>query len=148
MAAACLPTRGKQTEAGLRWQPPGRNLLLSAAVYQIDQTNVATPTPVSLDPTGTTSVQTGKVRSRGIELSALGKVTRELSVVASYVYQDVRNVQANDASLNHWPVAVPLPRQMASMWADWTWRTGILSGLGAAAACATRARRPAHPTTR
>ncbi|MCA8063156.1 TonB-dependent siderophore receptor [Burkholderia sp. AU38729] len=124
------PTRGKQTEAGLRWQPPGRNLLLSAAVYQIDQTNVATPTPVSLDPTGTTSVQTGKVRSRGIELSALGKVTRELSVVASYVYQDVKNVQANDASLNHWPVAVPLPRQMASMWADWTWRTGALAGLG------------------
>jgi len=124
------PTRGKQTEAGLRWQPPGRNLLLSAAVYQIDQTNVATPTPVSLDPTGTTSVQTGKVRSRGIELSAVGKVTRELSVVASYVYQDVKNVQANDASLNNWPVAVPLPRQMASMWADWTWRTGALSGLG------------------
>ncbi|RQT13537.1 TonB-dependent siderophore receptor [Burkholderia contaminans] len=124
------PTRGKQTEAGLRWQPPGKNLLLSAAVYQIDQTNVATPTPVSLDPTSTTSVQTGKVRSRGIELSAVGKVTRELSVVASYVYQDVKNVQANDASLNNWPVAVPLPRQMASMWADWTWRTGALSGLG------------------
>ncbi|VWC45594.1 TonB-dependent receptor [Burkholderia aenigmatica] len=124
------PTRGTQTEAGLRWQPPGRNLMLSAAIYQIDQTNVVTPTPVSLDPTGTTSVQTGKVRSRGIELSAVGKVTRELSVVASYVYQDVKNVQANDASLNHWPVAVPLPRQMASMWADWTWRTGALSGVG------------------
>ncbi|WP_423382898.1 TonB-dependent siderophore receptor [Burkholderia sp. LMG 32019] len=124
------PTRGTQTEAGLRWQPPGRNLMLSAAVYQIDQTNVVTPTPVNLDPTGTTSVQTGKVRSRGIELSAVGKVTRELSVVASYVYQDVKNVQANDASLNNWPVAVPLPRQMASMWTDWTWRTGALSGLG------------------
>ncbi|WP_322072766.1 TonB-dependent siderophore receptor [Burkholderia cepacia] len=124
------PTRGTQTEAGLRWQPPGRNLMLSAALYQIDQTNVVTPTPVNLDPTGTTSVQTGKVRSRGIELSAVGKVTRELSVVASYVHQDVKNVQANDASLNHWPVAVPLPRQMASMWADWTWRTGALSGLG------------------
>ncbi|KML22141.1 MULTISPECIES: TonB-dependent siderophore receptor [Burkholderia] len=124
------PTRGTQTEAGLRWQPPGRNLMLSAALYQIDQTNVATPTPVNLDPTGTTSVQTGKVRSRGIELSAVGKVTRELSIVASYVHQDVKNVQANDASLNHWPVAVPLPRQMASMWADWTWRAGALSGLG------------------
>ncbi|WP_065504141.1 TonB-dependent siderophore receptor [Burkholderia stabilis] len=124
------PTRGTQTEAGLRWQPPGKNLMLNAAVYQIDQTNVVTPTPVSLDPTGTTSVQTGKVRSRGIELSAVGKVTRELSIVASYVYQDVKNVQANDASLNHWPVAVPLPRQMASMWADWTWHTGALSGLG------------------
>ncbi|WP_241294642.1 TonB-dependent siderophore receptor [Burkholderia stabilis] len=124
------PTRGTQTEAGLRWQPPGRNLMLNAAVYQINQTNVVTPTPVNLDPTGTTSVQTGEVRSRGIELSALGKLTRELSIVASYVYQDVRNVKANDASLHHWPVAVPLPRQMASMWADWTWHAGVLSGLG------------------
>ncbi|RQR33345.1 TonB-dependent siderophore receptor [Burkholderia sp. Bp9143] len=124
------PTRGKQTEAGLRWQPPGRNLMLTAAVYQIDQTNVVTPTPPTLDPTGTSSMQTGKVRSRGIELSAVGKVTRELSIVASYVYQDVKNVQANDASLNHWPVSVPLPRQMASLWTDWTWHTGALSGLG------------------
>ncbi|WP_322035286.1 TonB-dependent siderophore receptor [Burkholderia cenocepacia] len=124
------PTRGVQTEAGLRWQPPGRNLMLNAAVYQIDQINVVTPTPVNLDPTATTSVQTGKVRSRGIELSAVGKVTRELSIVASYLYQDVKNVQANDASLNHWPVSVPLPRQMASMWADWTWHTGALAGVG------------------
>jgi len=124
------PTRGTQTEAGLRWQPAGRNLMLNAAVYQIDQTNVVTPTPVNLDPTATTSVQTGKVRSRGIELSAVGKVTHELSIVASYAYQDVKNVQANDVSLNHWPVSVPLPRQMASMWADWTWHTGALAGLG------------------
>ncbi|KGC07129.1 MULTISPECIES: TonB-dependent siderophore receptor [Burkholderia] len=124
------PTRGTQTEAGLRWQPAGRNLMLNAAVYRIDQTNVVTPTPVALDPTATTSVQTGKVRSQGIELSAVGQVTRELSIVASYLYQDVKNVQANDASLNHWPVSVPLPRQMASMWADWTWRTGALAGFG------------------
>ncbi|AWV04362.1 TonB-dependent siderophore receptor [Burkholderia sp. JP2-270] len=124
------PTRGTQTEAGLRWQPAGQNLMLNAAVYQIDQTNVVTPAPANLDPTGTTSVQTGKVRSRGIELSAVGKLTRELSVVASYMYQDVKNVQANDASLNNWPVSVPLPRQMASMWADWTWHTGALAGLG------------------
>ncbi|MBR8178532.1 TonB-dependent siderophore receptor [Burkholderia ambifaria] len=127
------PTRGKQTEAGLRWQPAGRNLMLTAAVYRIDQTNVVTPTPTNLDPTGTSSVQTGKVRSRGIELSAVGNVTRELSIVASYVYQDVKNVQANDASLNNWPVSVPLPRQMASLWTDWTWHTGALSGLGVGA---------------
>ncbi len=124
------PTRGTQTEAGLRWQPAGNNLMLSAAVYQIDQTNVVTPAPVNLDSTGTSSVQTGEVRSRGIELNAVGKVSRELSIVAAYVYQDVKNVKANDASLNNWPVAVPLPRQMASLWADWTWHAGALSGLG------------------
>jgi iron complex outermembrane receptor protein len=124
------PTRGRQIEAGLRWQPPGKNLMLSAAVYQINQTNVLTPAPTNLDPTGTSSVQTGEVRSRGIELSAVGNVTRELSVIASYIYQDVKNVKANDASLNNWPVDIPRPRQMASLWTDWTWHTGALAGFG------------------
>ncbi|KHK49811.1 TonB-dependent receptor [Ralstonia sp. A12] len=124
------PTRGTQTEAGLRWQPLGKNLMLSAAVYQINQTNVVTPAPRNLDPTGLSSVQTGEVRSRGIELNAVGNVTHELSVIASYIYQDVKNVKANDASLNHWPVDIPRPRQMASLWADWTWHTGALAGFG------------------
>ena len=124
------PTRGKQIELGLRWQPPGKNLMLNAAIYQINQTNVLTPTPTNLDPTNTTSVQTGEVRSRGIELSATGKVTPNLSIIASYVYQDVKNVKANDASLDKWPVDIPRPRQMASLWADWTWHTGPLAGFG------------------
>ncbi|AOK16598.1 TonB-dependent receptor [Burkholderia cepacia] len=124
------PTRGKQIEAGLRWQPPGKNLMLNAAIYQINQTNGITPTPTNLDPTGTTSVQTGEVRSRGIELSATGKVTPNLSMIASYVYQDVKVIKANDASLNNWPVDIPRPRQMASLWADWTWHTGALARLG------------------
>ncbi|MGU7779980.1 TonB-dependent siderophore receptor [Burkholderia sp. PU8-34] len=124
------PTRGKQVELGLRWQPPGKNLMLNAAIYQINQTNVLTPTPSNLDDTNTTSVQTGEVRSRGIELSATGKVTPNLSIIASYVYQDVKNVTANDASLNNWPVDIPRPRQMASLWADWTWHTGPLAGFG------------------
>lgn len=124
------PTRGRQIELGLRWQPPGKNLMLNAAIYQINQTNVLTPTPTTLDVTGTTSVQTGEARSRGIELSATGKVTPNLSLIASYAYQDVKNVKANDASLNNWPVDIPRPRQMASLWTDWTWHTGPLAGLG------------------
>ncbi|RKP44973.1 TonB-dependent siderophore receptor [Trinickia fusca] len=124
------PTRGRQIEAGLRWQPLGKNLMLSAVAYQINQTNVVTPAPTNLDPIGTFSVQTGEVRSRGIELSAVGNVTREMSIIASYVYQDVKNIKANGASLNNWPVDIARPRQMASLWADWTWHTGALAGFG------------------
>ncbi|WP_322060999.1 TonB-dependent siderophore receptor [Paraburkholderia sp. J63] len=122
------PTRGRQVELGLRWQPPGKNLMLNAALYQINQTNVATPNPD--DPTQSTYVQTGEVRSRGFEFSAVGKLTHNLSIIAAYVYQDVKNVKANDESLNKWPVDIPRPRQMASLWADWTWHTGVLAGLG------------------
>ncbi|WP_116141584.1 TonB-dependent siderophore receptor [Trinickia diaoshuihuensis] len=122
------PTRGKQIEAGLRWKPTAKNLMLTAAIYQIDQTNVLTPDPN--DPSHVNSVQTGRVRSRGIELSAVGNVTRDLTVAAAYAYQDVKNVEANDASLDKWPVAIPLPRETASVWGDWTWHTGPLAGLG------------------
>lgn len=124
------PTRGRQIEAGLRWQPPGKNLMLNAAIYQINQTNGVTPALQTQDPSGTKSVQTGEVRARGIELSATGKVTPNLSLIASYAYQDVKVVQANDATLNNWPVDIPRPRQMASLWADWTWHTGPLAGFG------------------
>ncbi|MBU9127740.1 TonB-dependent siderophore receptor [Burkholderia multivorans] len=124
------PTRGRQIEAGLRWQPPGKNLMLNAAIYQINQTNGITPALLTQDPSGTKSVQTGEVRARGIELSATGKVTPNLSLIASYAYQDVKVVQANDATLNNWPVDIPRPRQMASLWADWTWHTGPLAGFG------------------
>ncbi|MBU9375302.1 TonB-dependent siderophore receptor [Burkholderia multivorans] len=124
------PTRGRQIEAGLRWQPPGKNLMLNAAIYQINQTNGITPALLTQDPGGTKSVQTGEVRARGIELSATGKVTPNLSLIASYAYQDVKVVQANDATLNNWPVDIPRPRQMASLWADWTWHTGPLAGFG------------------
>ncbi|PRG36085.1 TonB-dependent siderophore receptor [Burkholderia multivorans] len=124
------PTRGRQIEAGLRWQPPGKNLMLNAAIYQINQTNGVTPALRTQDQSGTKSVQTGEVRARGIELSATGKVTPNLSLIASYAYQDVKVVQANDATLNNWPVDIPRPRQMASLWADWTWHTGPLAGFG------------------
>ncbi|MBU9513930.1 TonB-dependent siderophore receptor [Burkholderia multivorans] len=124
------PTRGRQIEAGLRWQPPGKNLMLNAAIYQINQTNGVTPALPTQDPSSTKSVQTGEVRARGIELSATGKVTPNLSLIASYAYQDVKVVQANDATLNNWPVDIPRPRQMASLWADWTWHTGPLAGFG------------------
>jgi iron complex outermembrane recepter protein len=122
------PTRGRQVELGLRWQPPGKNLMLNAAIYQINQTNVATPNLA--DPTLSTYVQTGEVRSRGFEFSAVGKLTNNLSIIAAYVYQDVKNIEANDETLNKWPVDIPRPRQMASLWADWTWHTGVIAGLG------------------
>ncbi len=41
-------------------------------------------------------MQTGEGRSRDIELSAVGKLTNNLSIITAYVYQDVKNVKAND----------------------------------------------------
>jgi len=70
------------------------------------------------------------VRSQGVELSAVGKITPELSIVGAYVFQNVKITQANDGTEGKWPVDIPRPRQMASLWGDWTWRTGPLEGFG------------------
>lgn len=43
----------------MKWATGTRNLMLNAAIYQINQTNAVTP-DLALDPTGSTSVQTAR----------------------------------------------------------------------------------------
>ncbi|MFX7549121.1 TonB-dependent receptor, partial [Acinetobacter baumannii] len=40
------------------------------------------------------------------------------------------NTKANDVTLNKWPIAIPIPRQMASLWTDYRIRSGVLQGVG------------------
>ncbi|MCQ4159100.1 TonB-dependent siderophore receptor [Roseomonas sp. GC11] len=77
------PSHSTQYEAGLRYQPPGTELLFSSAVYELTQTNALTT-----DAAGN-SLQYGKVRSRGLELEARGQFG-PLGLVASYAYTDAR----------------------------------------------------------
>ncbi|WP_296276898.1 TonB-dependent siderophore receptor [Pseudomonas sp. UBA7530] len=82
------PTEGKQYEVGVRYQPKDSNLLLSAAIYELTQTNVLT-FDSNDDPR-----QTGEVRSRGLELEAKADVTEALSLIASYAYTDARTTKS------------------------------------------------------
>lgn len=107
------PTRGTQYEAGIRYQPPETNLLLSAAVYQLTRTNVRTPDPV--DPSF--SVQSGKVRSRGLELEGRTSIDA-LNLVAAYAYTDARTIRDNNPALENERVFL-IPRHAASLWADY-----------------------------
>ncbi|WP_165973485.1 TonB-dependent siderophore receptor [Luteibacter rhizovicinus] len=123
------PTTGTQYEAGLRFQPKGTQTTLTAAVFQIRQQNVTTPDPDQINhPNG--YVQTGEVRSRGVELEARTSFANGINMIGSYTYQDVRNTKANDNTLNKWPVSIPIPRELASLWADYTLSGGDLAGLG------------------
>ncbi|CDG82367.1 TonB-dependent siderophore receptor [Janthinobacterium agaricidamnosum] len=117
------PTRGEQYEAGVRYQPAGGTLLLSAALYQLTQTNVQTPDPVAPDDY---SVQTGEVRSRGLELEAKGSPLRDLELVAAYSYIDAKTTKTNNPDeLGARQISVP--RNTASLWLHYR-----LAGLGAA----------------
>ncbi|CRM11038.1 Ferric hydroxamate uptake [Pseudomonas sp. 44 R 15] len=83
------PTEGKQYEVGVRYQPKDSNMLLSAAVYELTQTNV-----LKQDPATDEFRQTGEERSRGLELEAKADITPALSVIATYAYTDARTTKS------------------------------------------------------
>ncbi|MFC4277680.1 TonB-dependent siderophore receptor [Achromobacter aloeverae] len=119
------PTKGKQYEAGVKYQPQGLRSSVTASVFQITQANVKTADP---DPTHPyASIQTGEVRSRGLELEGKLAITDQLSVLASYTLLDTRNTRSTTAQ-DKWPYGVP--RQMASGWVDYTVAEGPLAGVG------------------
>ncbi len=123
------PTTGEQWEGGVKYQPPGTNILLTAAVYDLKKQNV--PTPYGPNPFGP-QVQDGEITSRGIELQAVASVNG-WNINAAYTYAHVVVTQANpdvpgsDLALGKHPRSVP--DQMASLWLDYTFSEGGLSGL-------------------
>lgn len=121
------PREGKQYEAGLKYQPPGSDALLTAAVFDIRQTNVATQDPDH----PRFNVQTGEVRSTGLELEAKLPLTRELSLMAGYTYLDPRTTRSNrPAEVGR--QTVQTARQTASLWLDYRPRQvqGLILGGG------------------
>lgn len=124
-----IPTRGKQYELGIKFQPDTMRSYATVAVFDLRQTNVVTPDPDPDHPQA--SVQSGEIRSRGLELEAHAELTRELNVIASYAYLDNVVTKANNATQGKHPTGIP--KHMASTWADYTIHGGELNGLGFAA---------------
>ncbi|EJM19072.1 TonB-dependent siderophore receptor [Pseudomonas sp. GM18] len=118
------PTEGKQWELGIKYQPPGSNTLLTAAVYDLTQKNVSVTTTNS-DNVSITS-QTGEVKVKGLELEAVSDVTDNLKVIAAYTLAK-SEVQKGDFKGNRLQL---MPDQQASLWADYTWHNGVLDGFG------------------
>lgn len=122
-----VPTTGKQEEVGIKYQPNAKSLYTIAA-YNLVQQNVLTVDP---DPTHgpTARVQTGEIRSRGIELEAKTEINRNLSLVASYTYLDNIVTKSNTvAQVGKHPIGMPM--NSAAAWADYTFHGGALDGFG------------------
>lgn len=121
------PREGKQYEVGVKYQPPGSEALFTAAVFDLRQTNVTTQDPDH----PRFSVQTGEVRSTGLELEAKFPLTRELRVMAGYTYLNPRTTQSNrPAELGKQTYFAA--RQTASLWLDYRPRQvqGLMLGTG------------------
>lgn len=85
------PTLGRQIEAGAKYQPPGTQILVTAAWFRIEQTDVLTSVPI-----GGYSTQSGKVRSKGVEIEASAPLPYGFNTRLAFSRQKVRVVADAD----------------------------------------------------
>ncbi len=81
------PSLGKQVEVGAKYQPAGTPILVTAAWFRIEQTNVVVSYP------DFTSDQVGKVRSQGIEVEASAPLPYGFNAKLAYSRQRVKKVE-------------------------------------------------------
>ncbi len=124
------PVEGEQIELGIKYQPPGSRNLVSAAVYEITQSNILTndPDPTHICNGGSCNVQTGEGRVRGFELEGTYALTKTLSVRGSYTYMDATVTQSNSADLGKRLTRVP--REIISARFDYRFARGLSLGMG------------------
>ncbi|MYN12848.1 TonB-dependent siderophore receptor [Pusillimonas sp. TS35] len=112
-----VPLRGKQLEAGLKYESADGGFVASGAVYTLSEENRLVNDPSS--PTEQTQV--GKTRNRGLDLEFSAKVGRQFDLLGSYNYIDL------DEQLEG------LPKHQASIWGKYRFSIGSVSGLSAGA---------------
>jgi catecholate siderophore receptor len=103
--ATLEPEEFRNYEIGAKWDI-ARDLAFTAAVYQLDRTNVAITDPV--DPTR--SILVDAQRTEGVELSLAGEITSAWKVIGGYAYQEGEVTRPTRAQLPQ------LPRHSASLW--------------------------------
>ena len=84
--AAFPMSRGKQAEVGFKQSLPEANLEWTAAVYKIELDNVLSRDPANAANT----VNNGRQSSRGLELSAVWKPTRQWTLAGNLAALDAR----------------------------------------------------------
>ena len=107
------PSKGKQYEAGVKYVPSDRPIVLTGAVYQLTKTN-----NLMADPNGSIwSVEGGEIRSRGVEIEAKAALSASVNVVGSYTYTDAEYTTDTNYKGN---TPAQVPKHMASLWGDYT----------------------------
>lgn len=118
------PETARQAEVGVRYAPQGAGYTLSAAVFDLRKRNVRTPSTIN----PRFDVQTGEVRSRGLELQGTGDVGGGFSVIGAYTYLNAKVTRSNNVlEVGERPGATP--EHVASLWGKYQ-RGPLELGLG------------------
>lgn len=129
------PVRGKQWEAGVKYQPSGFDGLFTLAAYDLRQKDVAVPDTAhatGCGPTGASACQLGdgESRVRGVEFEARITPVEGFSVIGAVSRMDSEYLRSNN--VYEGKDLAMVPDWLASLWGDYTFRTGVLNGLSLA----------------
>ncbi|EUB99509.1 TonB-dependent siderophore receptor [Rhizobium sp. CF080] len=105
------PTTSTQQEIGVKYLAPDTNLVVTAALFNIDQEN-----GLFYEVVGgvNTQVQRGKLRSRGVEIEAVASLDNGISMSGSYTYTDLKITKGPADTEGNYVSSVPM--HMASLW--------------------------------
>ncbi|WP_273029372.1 TonB-dependent receptor [Massilia timonae] len=104
------PYKSKQYEAGVKLEQG--KLLSGISVFQIDRPNAVT------DPVTTIYSMDGNQRNRGLELSVMGEIVRNLRLMASATFYDAE-LQKTAGGVNEGNDANGVPKRALSAGLDW-----------------------------
>ncbi|PVE26032.1 TonB-dependent siderophore receptor [Microvirga sp. KLBC 81] len=124
--AVAEPTTGEQVEFGVKYDLPGYNASLRAAVFDLRQENARVFEVVN----GLNEAVQLDLRSQGFEIEGVASLTNGLNVQASYSYTDARILRLTPETEGNRLTSVPY--HMASLWLDYTVQAGAAKGFGVA----------------
>lgn len=122
--SVAVPTTGEQVEAGVKYDLPGYNASLRAAVFELRQNNAVVYEVIN----GFNRQVQLDMRSRGFEIEGVASLANGLSLQASYAYNDARILKLTPETEGNRLTSIPY--HTASLWLDYEVQGGPLRGLG------------------
>ncbi|WP_415844960.1 TonB-dependent siderophore receptor [Stutzerimonas zhaodongensis] len=118
------PITAEQYEVGLKYEPKGWNTMFTAAVFDLRKEN-----DVYFESAVNDYRQIGESRSKGVELEVNSDINANLNITAAYTYTDARITKDAPGSLLEDRQMTGVPRNQASVWANYRFLDGALRGL-------------------
>lgn len=123
-------------EIGTKWELMDEKLFVSAALFNTLKTNARSDDPFRGDDNSRSAESraetlSGEQRVTGLELSAFGQITPQLSIAGGYTYQDSEVVKAtgDDAAFIGAELA-RTPNHSLSLWSSYSFSDKLVAGLG------------------
>lgn len=121
------PTQTKSYEVGAKWDiTPDYNVTLSA--FDTTQNNILQQDPA--DKTGQTAVVAGEQETKGIEVTTVGNITDQWSVLAGYAYLDGKMTKSALSTVPVGSKAALTPKNSANLWVKYKLNDHWYAALG------------------